>query len=182
VKILNKWLLTIVFVFAVILVTHAQEQTSVLYPGVHQAENWLIPQLPESIKLPAEGTDFGISIPVQSLGFNIHGTDISLHWQTNANMGLSIYRVSADGKQLEPFAEIQPVSTEGWRESYIALSTIAQNQRIAILPNGNETAIVDSITVLDRTYQNLAPLVGVAAIAVGMTLFVIFSALRERQQ
>jgi hypothetical protein len=38
----------------------------------------------------------------------------------------------------------------------------------------------DSITVLDRTAENLFPYIAAVGITLGMTLFVVGSALRER--
>ena len=40
----------------------------------------------------------------------------------------------------------------------------------------------DSITVLDRTYENLYPLASAVVVGVGMLLWVILRALRERRQ
>jgi hypothetical protein len=94
-------------------------------------------------------------------------------------------------------------SDNGWYEIVIPLSQNAEAHRIEISgfsvgqADGvnlrvQRTALgatdflapltLDSITVLDRTFENVFPLAASVAIAVGMTLWVVASALRARRQ
>jgi hypothetical protein len=112
-----------------------------------------------------------------------NATDILIRWKGETSLALSMdygRGVSLRLAVLEP--DSQPQDPDGWNTSHYPLFNSAQNLHLYIESRDNKEFLLDSITVLDRTYQNLAPLVGVAAIAVGMTLFVIFSALRERRK
>ncbi len=91
--------------------------------------------------------------------------------------------------------------TNRWREVHVPLSTYAQIHHLLIsgvhIGLGNQAAVppplaplggdyfmawfmFDSITVLDRTVENVFPLAAGAAIALGMTLWVVASARRAR--
>jgi hypothetical protein len=88
-----------------------------------------------------------------------------------------------------------------WREVHVSLSLVAQNHQLRVngvhIGPGDQAAVsppltplggdyftasfmFDSITVLDRTVENVFPLAAGAAIALGMTLWVVANALRAR--
>lgn len=154
-------------------------QTPVLYPGVHQAEDWRINLSPEAIDVRSiEGAQFGRSWLVPMFNVHVQATDIVLRWRNDASGGLSIYKIEAN--ELELIKEIAPTEHSDWIESIISLSPTTQGHIIGIFPNGNETFLIDSITVLDRSFQNIFPYLAAVGITLGMTLFVVISALRER--
>jgi polysaccharide biosynthesis protein PslG len=92
--------------------------------------------------------------------------EVRTNWQfapTNSSVeGLRGFRHVCLGTEVFSFASYPPGCT---------LSEI-----------NNEMFILDSITVLDRTVENVLPLVAGVGIAVGMTLWVVISALRARRQ
>ncbi len=85
----------------------------------------------------------------------------------------------------------------GWIDTIIVHSTFPQDLHIdlseahagpkitsedGIVPHDPYPLQIDSITVLDRSFQNIFPYAAAILITLGMTLFVVISALRERWQ
>jgi polysaccharide biosynthesis protein PslG len=138
-------------------------QTAVLYAGVHQAENWAV-ELPDVAQLvDVEGAEFGKAVQTNHFKFDSYGTDVLIRW-----------RGDSEGKQ---GVVILP---DGWN------LTVARGQLTSALStfesDPGETWVIDSITVLDRTFENIYPLAAGAIIAVGMLLWAIISGLWARRK
>jgi polysaccharide biosynthesis protein PslG len=156
---------------------YIQNQQPVLYPGVYQAEDWRIRQRDNPEIENIEGATFGQAVNAVTPYFTIQGTDIILRWRgTN-----TLYVFS--GCQSTPAMTYQ-ANGEDWQETIINLSLISETRFVAIAANDrsvNSYAVqfcqgftfddtsfsLDSITVIDRTFANLFPLIfGVLAIPV----------------
>ena len=145
-----------------------------LYQGVHQAEHWKTFQ--EGTELVSiEEAEFRQALSVESDAgtfLKLYGTDIVLRWRSS--------------------------ESSNWNTTHESLSTIASQHFIGVgtgvnsflvLEDGpvfyalNDSPILlDSITVIDRTYENLFGPVAALLIGVGMFVWVVFRALRERNR
>jgi polysaccharide biosynthesis protein PslG len=163
-------------------------QTPVLYPGVHQTEDWGV-TLPDDGKIVyAEGAEFGKAIESLGIGFVAHGTDVAIRWRGTGRL----YVIIGSDQNIEIFSPSPDAS--GWTTTSIPISFPAVNKNLCIttsIPSVPSSRFIcenrfgvdtpfDSITVLDRTFQNVFPYAAAIGISLGMTVFVVISALRER--
>lgn len=130
-------------------------QRPVLYPGVHQVESWGLGLSQEAERVPDQSAQFGEAVRTDTVAFVAYGTDFILR-----------YKPTDDG---------------AWQQTFYSHSLITSKIDTQLGETG-DNLVFDSITVIDRTYQNIAPLAGGAAVLIGMTLYVIITALRERRK
>ena len=104
--------------------------------------------------------------------FQLHGTDITLRWR-GADEGEWMYTQAA----LSTTAETHLVGVGLENFDPDLLQNIVKYFALADSP-----ILLDSITVIDRTYENLFGPVAAAVIGVGVLLLVILRALHERRQ
>jgi hypothetical protein len=151
-------------------------QQPVLYPGVHQAEDWRINRAAQAQVIQADAAQFGQSVRTLEARFTAHGTGVLVRWR-----GSAAFRVSMDG---QPGAQVFAVSPlpNTWQENTIYQSALPATRTIRI--DGVYDGLpfeIDSITVIDRTWHNLFPYVAGALIAVSMLILVVIRAMRERR-
>ena len=188
---------------------YAQEDSTILYPGTYQAEDAQV-RLPEDAKIVnVEGAEFGKVVEgYNGLDFAAYGTDIIVRWKnpfldgkvTGNNtpfrfpgdtlgtkvIALIMAGVGHDDGKLIVISRIPTrLDDNGWFTSTLAHATVAQEFYIQLYQGGVGAAKpdalqIDSITVLDRTFENIFPYIAAIGITIGMTLFVVMSALRER--
>jgi hypothetical protein len=126
----------------------------------------------------ADGAQFGKAAFTQSITFQAYGTNIRLRWRGDVILGVNINgETSAVGTQCLPLATLSD-----WHESCLKQSLTPQTYTVTIAPFPEQPFFFDSIMVMDRTVENLFPLVAGVAIAIFMTLAVIISALWERRR
>jgi polysaccharide biosynthesis protein PslG len=148
--------------------TYIAEQTPTLYPGVHQAEDWGITiQNPREMMM--EGAQFGDAIWSEGLETRVYGTDVVMRFHLGPQLAL------------RNSGTLPPPDENGWHQTSSALSLTAAAHDFQ-LGDAAYPLIIDSITVYDRTWENLFPLVGSVVVALGMVAFVILSALQERRK
>lgn len=127
-------------------------QTPVLHRGVHQAEHWAVQSDAGAAHIPAEGAQFGQAVQTAAVFFHARGTHVLIRWG-----GETPPAVRVNGESIP-----QPVAGagEGWHSAVVARSTLAQDYAVDLFAaaGADSTFTLDSITVLDRTYQNVAPL------------------------
>ena len=154
-------------------------QKPVLYPGVHQAEDWRVKLSPLATAMGGEYSQFQWGMATSYADFSTHGTDVYVRWNggSNNNRNLS---VSTNDKQFTLNLEDLKPTNNGWYEASIFHSTISETEHFHISYEGGFD--FDSITVLDRSVQNILPIVASLIGIFGITLYVIFSALRERRK
>jgi hypothetical protein len=187
---------------------YIHNHTPVLYAGVHQAENWAV-TLPDDAELvKVDGAQFGQVVDTSDVTFTAYGTDVIIRWygemsflaETNGvfetfdiNQQLSEdgqYECEHWGHVVTVLREIDAscgditVGKDGWLTARIAQSATATQFEIhlsrLIDVEDDTTFQLDSITVIDRTYENVYP-IAATGIALGIfALWVIASALRTR--
>jgi hypothetical protein len=160
-------------------------QTPVLYPGVHQAESWEV-QTSGEVKTNGMQPHFGKDLVASDAEFTIYGTDVGLRWHC------SNFDYMVDGGEVNFLSDSgagrglnslpgKIYSSDAWREGTIHLSLLPEYHVIKLqLAEG--AFCLDSITVLDRTFENIFPLVAGAIIAVGMLLWAIISGVWARRK
>jgi hypothetical protein len=164
-------------------------QTPVLYPGVHQAEDWRVQHNGYVPLTDEEGAQFGTALGLtvegverectKSVLFSAYGTEVSVRVKTEPDTGILL---SIDGR-LKIWQQIRHI--DGWDEYVIHESILPETHQYEICADsyGDRYLIgvpLDSITVADRTFQNVAPLVAGVLIFVGMLAYVVVSSLRAR--
>ncbi|MBN8617331.1 MAG: cellulase family glycosylhydrolase [Anaerolineae bacterium] len=132
-------------------------QTPTLYAGVHQAEKWMV-ESSDAVLVNTDGAEFGAALEAAQLQFIAHATEIFIRYRT---------------------ADDVPWETKRWWSSG---SLTAQTHTLNIIPDNQERWHFDSITVIDRTFQNILPLASGALIALSLLVYIILSALRERRR
>jgi polysaccharide biosynthesis protein PslG len=162
-------------------------QTPVLYPGVHQAEDWRVKLSDDAKTSPISDAEFGKVVVDHHIEFNVYATDVAIRWfgitSIDATAGDQIYHLF-DTDAFKSFdnlpGKIYSVG-KSWQEATIHLSITAGLNHI-VLDSAENPLQIDSITVVDRTFENVYPYAAGAAGAVGMLVFVVVSALRERRR
>ncbi len=161
-------------------------QSPTLYAGVHQAESWAINKKDFQGLESSSDADFGQVSRMRSADFTVYGTDLIIKWKggnADANVdGQEIY--IPDDSAFEQYKDLPETIhfLNPLYEASIHLSNTASIHRITDLNIGEGIIGLSSITVLDRTVQNILPLAAGALIALGMTLYVIGTAWRERRK
>jgi len=150
-------------------------QVPVLSEGVHQAETWAVTKSADAKVMNEENAQFGQMLYATQLNFTVKGTDVIFRWKSRL-----AWQILLDGQGYKTgfFRQFQPYE---WHDQPVALGMIAQNHTIQ-LNQVDPFDTLDSITVLDRTVQNMLPIaVGLLGVFL-ITLYVIVSAWRERRK
>lgn len=178
-------------------------QQPVLYPGVHQAENWAtgLPEGAEIIEI--DGAEFGQAVQTDAIWVQFYGTDVIIRVRGKGRFSLSSTTEDWDGgfiPTIEEFDEwdrgnqsLLLLLNHPSRETMRAIGDDWANISIntSLLPTLDSFYIrsfladhfeIDSITVIDRTYENLFGPVAAVVIGVGMLLGVVWRALWERRK
>lgn len=134
-------------------------QRPVLYPGVHQAEHWAITTPDDARQVVTDGASFGTALQTTYAEFRtLAHYGALVRWRAVDGGDWQITQM--DAHQLFPQGDIE-------------------TRRIG---DGETPLLLDSITVIDRTYENLFPLAAGVLIAAGMLLWVVLSALWARSR
>lgn len=148
-------------------------QEPVLAPGVYQAEHWAITLPDEAETVTVDGAAFATAIRTPQIGYTVRGDyDVLMRWRSETEIdetALLNTHVDADGWYITRM-------TGG--SFFPTANTVPTQLGDAATP----PFIVDSITVLDRTYERLFPLIAGAAIFLGLLLWVIVRALWMRSR
>ena len=149
-------------------------QTPVLYPGVHQAEDWRV-TLPEGVTPEWTGCcwgQLGKAVVVNDAEFNTYGTDIMLRWYSSDKS----LNVEVDGT-------LRTILPGIWGEesnTVIFRSFMPEKHHFHVYRDSNFA--LDSITVIDRTFENVFPVVAAVMIGIGMLVLSIGVGIRERRR
>jgi len=138
-------------------------QTPVLYVGVHQAESWAVELDNDAQVIEVEGAEFGKAVQTTHFKFDYYGTDVLIRWQGDAEGKRGVVTLP-----------------DGWN------LTVARGQLLPTVStfetDPGDTWMIDSITVLDRTFENIYPLAAGAIIAVGILLWAVISGVWARRK
>jgi hypothetical protein len=164
---------------------YIHNQTPTLYPGVHQAEDWRVTRVNVNV-VEAEGAQLGKAAEVKAnsaIFICAYGTDVILRWrETDSPNGTSQWEQSSASSSIFPkIHQLVALTSPGdLGMSFPGGPSTCANAEQAV---GFERPILlDSITAIDRTFQNLYPLVAVGIGMLGVLLWVVVSAWRERRQ
>lgn len=142
-------------------------QTPTLSPGVYQAESWRL-TLPEDAETAAaEGAQFGEAVRTPWVSFRVPAHyDLLVRWQGEG-----------DGPTTTTLAD-------GWKQTYLPAHALFPQGAVeaALGEPGGPPLLIDSITVFDRTYERLYPLLAGGAALLLVLLGVIVSAARARRR
>lgn len=134
--------------------------TPTLYRGVHQInDHWAIQVEGEAVTSP--DAEFGDSMQLTEAQFIAHGTDLFIRWQ-----GESL-TVQVDD-ETHTFS-----GSTGWQDAIVDLSLTASAHDVVIQ---GDNLLVDSVTVDNRTFQNVYPYAAI----MGIGLFMLILALGVR--
>ncbi len=149
--------------------------TPTLYPGVHQAEDWAV-QTVDAAPLASEGAQFDEAMAGTAFAFTYHGTHLLLRWQE----GAAPVRVLVDDELFMEslFNPYHTLTEDGWHVREVRASLRPQTHHIRLESDSPFT--LDAITVADRSFQTLYPLLAGAVIGLGMLLWVVIDARRRR--
>jgi hypothetical protein len=159
---------------------HITTQEPVLYPGVHQVEHWAV-TLPDSARLVERpGAQFDRAVQTVEAAFTTYGTEVWLRWRG----GGEVLEVLRDGENTLAGGHCtRPLSDDEWHVTVLCSSLLPQRHTFRVVPVAEaEPLYLDSITVLNRTYENVFGPAAALLIGVGMLAWVVFSALRERNK
>ncbi|MAS36679.1 MAG: hypothetical protein CL610_21930 [Anaerolineaceae bacterium] len=154
-------------------------QVSVLYPGVHQAEHWAVSRTNDTEIHDGKWSQFGQHLNTTEVEFTAYGTDVI------ANIAGSDppFSVELNGEQfLVSDANVSRLEHAGWYRIHFVESLLPQTNRVRIFGFQGHDFSIDSITVLDRTYENLFGPAAALLIGVGMLVLVVIRALWERRR
>ncbi len=151
-------------------------QTPVLYPGVHQAEDWRV-KLRDSKLWGDDNAQLGHYLEATDVEFAAKGTDIIVRLRGSDPPPSA----EVNGEQFL-FSDSNTQRVNSWFETNFADSLLPQTYRIHIYGFQGSKFTIDSITVVDRTFENVYPYAAAVAIGVGLLLFVVVSALWERRK
>ncbi|MBL8165530.1 MAG: hypothetical protein JNJ61_26340 [Anaerolineae bacterium] len=161
-------------------------QQPVLFPGVHQAEDWAIerPQDAELHTIPA--ASFGQALTTPSVAFRAQGSDLIVRWRSEngSQMAVNWAALDAAGELvgLPIVAALVPSTPGAWNETHLRLPAYGRyliNLDFAVDDNVFEGDL-DWVLVADRSYENTFPMLAAVVIGVGFALVVLLGALRER--
>ncbi|MBZ0286057.1 MAG: hypothetical protein K8I30_00475, partial [Anaerolineae bacterium] len=148
-------------------------------PGVHQAEDWRVQKSDDTRIEDWEGADLGQYLSTTEIEFTAHGTDV-LVWLEGSDPPPEF---EVNGEKFLASDDNTVLASRDkwtWYRTQFAHSLLPETYRVHIQGFQGSDFVIDSITVLDRTFENTFPYIAAVGITLGMTLFVVVSALRER--
>ncbi|MBI1258438.1 MAG: hypothetical protein GC204_13285 [Chloroflexi bacterium] len=157
--------------------------TPTLYAGVHQADDWAIKADVDAKQSILNIAQFGQALQASDITFTYHGTGIVVRW-----IGLLSNKLTIRVDDSDPITSRAPaLSTIAisaaptfWTNESVGDSFSAQTHTIHL--SAESPFLLDSITVYDRSTQNMLPLILVGAamgilalIGIGWSLWQRFS-------
>ena len=165
---------------------YINSQKPVLYAGVHQAESWAVQSTDAKLEDEVDA-EFGKVLRLQWANLTVYGTDVKIRFKGVAGPEADIgnqHLFLNDPSAFEPYEHMQTRIhfIDPWQEVMIHLSSTADFHSIKNLGFPEGLTNLDSITVLDRTVQNILPIAASLAGVFVITIYVILSAWRERRK
>ncbi len=148
-------------------------QEPVLHPGVHQAEHWAITLPADAALVSADGAAFGQAVRTHQISFTRYSHhDVMLRWRPEGDMPTEdLFNTHLDA--------------EGWYITRMPAPEPFPLGHTVPTQLGDDTTppmLVDSLTVMDRTYERLFGPAAALGIGLGVLALVITRALWERRQ
>ncbi len=152
-------------------------QKPVLYAGVHQAEDWAVTKSDDAEIRQSNEMEFGHILDTKLISFDAHGTNIFIKFAASDSPP-SIYVNNENSIYYFDHTSREPQA--GWYLSKLASSLLPATYSIRVEGFEDKDFKIDSITVLDRSVQNILPIAASLLGVLIITLYVVISALRER--
>lgn len=152
--------------------TYIASHPRILYPAVHQLDqHWLVTYTDdETAVVKADGAQFDEAITTRAIQFTAHGTDLRLRWQGGSLL------LTVDGKPLPLIVE----PAGDWRTTTLVQTLLPETHTYSL--TSEAALMLDAVTVDDRRFTNLYPLVAGIGVLVGMTGLALGVGLRERSR
>lgn len=150
---------------------YMQNHTPALHQGIHEAGHWAVTHQIDEIIADDEAT-FGEALRTTGATFTARGTDVMLRWRAG---DADSVRVTVDGEARELDA-----AGADWARVTIHASTLPETVTITLEAAGGDL-LLDTITVLDRTYQNAFGYALVAFTGGLMLLIAVITGIRGRR-
>ncbi|MCB9454006.1 MAG: cellulase family glycosylhydrolase [Anaerolineaceae bacterium] len=159
---------------------YIRDEQPMLYPGIHQAEEWGIQAGAEQALVDFPGAEFGQVLQTDELTFTVYGTSVVLYWRGG---GETLY-VEIDGKlDLAGGQCNHPLADDELHFTAFCLGLTAGEHTLRVTPVVPDLPLyIDSVEVLDRSFQNVAPLVGGALSLLFVAGVAVVNGLRERRR
>lgn len=145
-------------------------QTPTLYQGVHQADDhWAISADNTQI-IHTDTAQFGKALETDNTNFTVRGTDVVIRWKGEG-----------DPITVEIGGETQTFAADagtGWHTTQIFSAWTPQTQQIRLW--SNTPFLLDSVTVADRTFEHVYPVVGVSVVIFLLLLCLLWLELKTR--
>ncbi len=155
---------------------HILSEQPTLYQGVHQIEDHWAVELSEASEIvPDDQAQFAEALRTDLVRFSAAGTDVSILWK-----GTSLEVIDDRGTRTFALANQQSNGvSDNWSRIQLHSSLLPESSLYTIIATGDEF-LVDSISISDRTYENLAPLFAIGATTLLMLVIAIGNGIQLR--
>ncbi|MBC7810840.1 MAG: hypothetical protein H7175_06825, partial [Burkholderiales bacterium] len=152
-------------------------QTPTLYAGVHQAEDWAVTLSDDAVVSDDDDAQFGRVVRTNEVIFSARGTDVTINL-----FGADVFPIlEIDGNPVELWMlNMRSIPDSFGYTAPIYQSNTAETHTYRLFADDRQFSI-DSITVIDRTFENLFGLVAGAVIGIGGLVIVVVAALWRRR-
>ncbi len=153
-------------------------QQPALYPGVYQGEHWAV-RARDARLVDAPGAQFGQALQSREVTFDAVGTAVRVRWRG----GGEALNVEVDGRNTAIGGHCtRPLGGDEWHFTLLCSALTPGRHTFRLTPVADEPFLLDSITVVNRTYENLAPLVAAIGAPLSVLALACWRGLRERRQ
>lgn len=154
---------------------HITGETPTLYRGTHRAYgHWAVTLAADAQPTTSAGADFDAVARTTGAAFHAHGTDVLLRWQ---GQSLTV-RVDGNGAAT---THTFTASGDDWRSARVPLGLLPRTAHISVESSAGEPFLLDSIAVLDRSFEHVYPLAGVAFTGALLLVIAVGVGLRGRK-
>jgi hypothetical protein len=153
----------------------------VLYPGVHQAETWQAVLTDSTEILPDDIAQFKQVVSTNEWMATVSATDVMIRWLGQLPDHVQFEADNVTQKTIEALPSIfmsRLIFEDDWAVTHLYLSS--QQELHTIRVYSDTPFFIDSITVMDRSFENTFPLIAPIAAVGAIALGVIASALWKR--
>lgn len=158
---------------------YMQTLTPTLYRGVHQAEShWAIGYQAGNVRtdpipVTVEGAQFDSAVETRFANFTADGTEVTMRWRSVDDS--ATVEIWTDERTRQ---ETVTVGADSWQTTTLHTSTLPETLTVAI--ESDAPLYIDSITVADRTVQNVFGYALVALIGVSGVVLAVITGLVQR--
>ncbi len=158
--------------------TFITQQQPVLYAGVHQAEHWAVSYPQGQTQVETPGAEFGTAVETTEATFRAYGTEVILRWRE----GGDALSVQVDGQNTLAGGHCtHELAADEWHVTVLCSALLPGEHTFHIVPATGRPMRLDSITVLNRAYENLVPYGALGTALLTLVLLALRDILRVRR-